>query len=420
MAVNRWRLGLLALVIFACAPAAYAARVGIAAIVNDEVITTGDVADRRDLVMTLNNLPPTPENQQQVSARALQSLIDERLELQEAKRQSQAVSDDELEKALSTMAATRSGAPGSLRQTVREKNLSMHSLENQLRAQLAWNKVVQHKLRRNVSISQDEIARAQLAAATGPGTPEVRIAAFLVPIADPSKELQAIKVADEILQQLKQGTSAIAIANEYAARKLVQFNPPSWVAEESLSPALQRAMRDLKPGDISPPLRSSTSIQIVQLLDRQLIKLPPENTEIALKQMAIAVPAARDKETLDRLQTSVTTLQKNPGSCTDDAVPVTPLVPEVKFVRTKVGLLNPQQRSIVGHLEVGDVSDPIFAPQSVQFVLLCEKIEPAGNLPDADSVRQQLYAEKLELEAQKLLRDLRRDAFIDIKTDDKS
>lgn len=414
------RFWVLTLWLLAAAPGAHAAHVSIAAVVNDDVITTGDLDDRRDLVMTLNNVPPTPDNLQKLTARALQSLIEEQLELQEAKRQSQVVSDDELEKALTTMSATRGGAPGSLRQTVREKNLSMHSLENQLRAQLAWNKVVQHKLRRNVSISQDEIARAQLAVATGPGTPEIHIAAFLVPIADPSKEAQAMSVADEIVQQLKQGANAFTVANEYAARKLAQFNPPSWVAEENLSPQLQQAMRDLKPGDITPPLRSSNNIQIVQLLDRQLVKIPPENTEIALKQIAIPVPPARDKEALARLQVSVATLQKNSGNCTDETLPPTPITAEVNYARTKVGQLTPQQRSVIGHLEVGDVSDPIFTPQTVQLVLLCEKIEPAGNLPDADSVRQQLYAEKLELEAQKLLRDLKRDAFIDIKTDDKS
>ncbi|MFM9889152.1 MAG: SurA N-terminal domain-containing protein [Rickettsiales bacterium] len=415
------RNGLLVLgLLLASATMAQAARVGIAAVVNDDAITSGDVADRRDLVMTMNNLPPTPENVEKVSARALQALIEEQLELQEAKRQSQVVSDDELEKALSTMSATRGGAPGSLRQSVRDKNLSIHSLENQLRAQLAWNKVVQHKLRRNVSISQDEIARAQLAVATGPGTSEIRIAAFLVPIADPSKAAQASKFADEIVQQLKQGISAIQVANDVATQKLAQFNPPSWLAEETLSPQLQQAVHALKPGEITPPLRSATSIQIVQLLDRQIVKMPPENTEIALKQIAINVPDARDKEALVKLQNSVATLQKNPGNCTDEVLAPTPIKAEVKYARTKVGLLSPQQRAIIGHLDVGDVSDPIFAPQSVQLVLLCEKIEPAGNLPDAETVRQQLYTEKLELEAQKLLRDLKRDAFIDIKTDDKS
>ena len=50
--------------------------------------------------------------------------------------------------------------------------------------------------------------------------------------------------------------------------------------------------------------------------------------------------------------------------------------------------------------------------------MLCERTEPASKLPNADVVRQRLFGEKMELEAQKLLRNLRRDAFIDIKSDD--
>jgi peptidyl-prolyl cis-trans isomerase SurA len=89
---------------------------------------------------------------------------------------------------------------------------------------------------------------------------------------------------------------------------------------------------------------------------------------------------------------------------------------KVQLVRTHVGDLSPQQRSIVSHLEVGDVSEPLFGPDAVRLVVLCEKVEPSeGTLPNAEAIRQQLFAEKLELEAQKHLRNLRREAFIDIK-----
>jgi peptidyl-prolyl cis-trans isomerase SurA len=109
-------------------------------------------------------------------------------------------------------------------------------------------------------------------------------------------------------------------------------------------------------------------------------------------------------------------LRSDPGECTSEIIPKVALPTEVKFVRTLVGSMSPQQRQIVSHLEVGQVSEPLMAPDALRLVVLCEKIEPANeNTPNAEKIRQQLFAEKIELEAQKHLRNLRRDAFIDIK-----
>ena len=62
------------------------------------------------------------------------------------------------------------------------------------------------------------------------------------------------------------------------------------------------------------------------------------------------------------------------------------------------------------------MSAPVISAGKVRMVLLCERSEKTGaSGVDLDKVRQQLYSEKIELEAQKLLRNLRRDATIDIR-----
>ncbi|MFZ8469377.1 hypothetical protein ACO1MP_14730, partial [Staphylococcus aureus] len=78
-------------------------------------------------------------------------------------------------------------------------------------------------------------------------------------------------------------------------------------------------------------------------------------TEIALKQIAVPVPPSRDKETLAKLEATVKALHANAGSCEDSMLPATSLPAEVKYARTKVGQLGPDQRAIVSHLEVGEV-----------------------------------------------------------------
>src|SRR5580704_1405043 len=67
----------------------------IAAVVNDEVISVFDLVSRMRLVELSSNLPDTPETRQRIGGQVLRALVDEKLQLQEAKRQNVVATDDE-------------------------------------------------------------------------------------------------------------------------------------------------------------------------------------------------------------------------------------------------------------------------------------------------------------------------------------
>lgn len=393
---------------------ASAAQTSIAAIVGEEAITTTDVAERRDLIMATAGIPMTVENQTKITPRIVQSLVDEALQQQEAKRQSITVGDDEVSKAIEQMQA-HGERPESIREFVRKHGLSQRSLESQVRAQLAWGKVVQRKLRRNVSVSQDEVRRAQQAAAAAPGEEEMRLQGFDID-ASATKNSAAEKLAADIALELKSGADMAALAAKYIRNPSVHYNPPTWIGESQLPPGLAKGLRSLKPGETTPPLPNGKAIQLIQVMERRTAPKLDDTTEYALKQIAIAVPRKRDKASLAQLRTAAATLRANPGDCTSETVPEVALPVKVNFARMQLGALSPPQRSVVNHLEVGEVSEPLMGADALRLIMMCEKIEPStGALPDAEKIRQQLFAEKIELEAQKHLRNLRRDAFIDIK-----
>ena len=346
-----FRLALLftvAFIIMGTSQSAQAAQVNIAAIVGDEVITTVDVEQRRDLIMATAGIPNT--------------------------------------------------------------------IENQIRAQLAWNKVVARKLRRNVTVAQDEVVRAQKSAATAPGEEELRMQAIEIKYTTKESLETARRLAGEMALQLKAGSEMSTVAAHYTKQAEVAYNPPVWVPMSTLPQPLQQGMRAMKSGDVTPPILAEKSLQLIQLLDRATGTKQADTTEYAIKQITLPLPVKRDKASIAKLQAAAKSLHDNFGSCDDETLPVTGMPATAQIVRMKLAAMSPQQRSLLSHLEVGDVSDPLTGPDAVRLIVMCEKVEPSvGNLPDAEAIRQQLFAEKLELEAQKHLRNLRRDAFIDIK-----
>ena len=397
---------------------AAAQSVNIAAVVNDDVVTSTALNARRDLVMTTNEVALTAENQKRMTPRILQALIDETLQLQEAKRLSIAVSDAEIDKAIAALEESRQQAPGTLLAGIRSQGLSERALRDQVRAEVAWGKVIQRKLRRNVTISEDELARAQQAQAADPGINELRIAALSIPMRTAKEEASATALAKSIGDALRAGTPLSQLAVTYAKQD-IDITPPKWIAEETLQPALQQAMRTLNPGDVTPPLRTPKSYQLIQLIDRRLTKPLADDTEVVLKDITLAAPFNPDKAALQNFREQTEIARTNPGTCMEAQLGASGTGATVGFKRSLVGALPAEVKSVLNHLAVGDISEPMLSNKAITLIMLCEKIEPATTGSDSNKkLRNQLFREKLELEAQKLLRDLRRDAFIDVKGGD--
>lgn len=410
---------LIAMVLILSAMPAHARGIGIAAVVNDDVITTLDLEERRALVIASSGIKDSAEVRKRLAPQIIQNLITERLQLQEAKRMSLSVTNQEINTAIQAIEKQRGKPAGSLEAFLKERGVAIRQLRQQLEAQLSWNKVIGRKLRRNVTVTEDEIARAQQAQATL-GEEQVRIAAISLPINKPEDEAQVSALAQELQKQIDEGADFNMLAAQLSNNPDVQLNPSVWIPERALEPSLVQALRNLKPGDKTPPLRSLNSYQIIQLLDRQTVKPSAGETEVALKE--IMLPVAQEKvdvREIDAMMEIAREVRKNPGTCNESVVAgITGVDAQnilVNYVRTTLAAMSPEVRILVERIGVGEVSEPFATREGVRMLMLCEKIELPSELPNREKVRQQLYGQKLELEAEKHLRNLRRDAFIDIK-----
>lgn len=400
---------------------AQALSAGIAAIVNDTIITTGDLAEREQLMTAMagaaGNVPP--QVLRRIKSQALQQLVNEALQGEEAKRLSIEISDKELDSAIADLEKARGRPPGSLRGFLKKNGIPERTMESQMRTQLAWNKVVTQRLRRDVTISEDEIARAQYAELNSPGILHYNIAAISVPVANKADEKRASALVKEILGKIASGAPFESVAREYAVRKDVSLNPSIWIAEDKLEPPIAAALRGLKPGQVTRPLRSLRTFQIVQYRDRREIKPLPAETELVLKDTLFALDGKKPAN-VEALFSAAQDLRKQPNVCASEGVTgVPPAIAssvQSKFVFGQLGKLSPDIIPLIALLGVGETSEPIASPQGLRLISLCEKIEPATALAAREDVQQKLFGEKIELEAVKHMRNLRRDAFIEIKS----
>ncbi|MEZ5839298.1 MAG: SurA N-terminal domain-containing protein [Hyphomicrobiales bacterium] len=128
------------------------AQVSIKALVNDEPITSFDVAQRSRL-MALSGQGGSEK-------KALEELIDERLQVQEATRRNVAVSDSEVESAFSTIAQRSKISTAQLSQALRARGVDPSTLKDRIRAALAWRQVVQARFRATIQVREQDVVAA--------------------------------------------------------------------------------------------------------------------------------------------------------------------------------------------------------------------------------------------------------------------
>ena len=106
----------------------------IAAIVNDDIVSIYDLQSRLQLVVATTRIKVTPQMQGRLTQQVLRVLIDERLQLQEAKRQNVTVTKRDMSRAFAILEKQNSLKPGTFEAFIQRNNLPRDALIGQIRA----------------------------------------------------------------------------------------------------------------------------------------------------------------------------------------------------------------------------------------------------------------------------------------------
>src|SRR6516165_6073125 len=129
----------------------------IAAVVNDEVISVGDLQSRLKMVMLSSNFPDSQETRQRIASQVLRTIVDEKLQMQEAKRQNVTATEGEIKKAISQIAKQNNLQPDQLDAALKAHGIDRASLVDQLTASIVWAKLVRRLVSQTNVVSEDEI-----------------------------------------------------------------------------------------------------------------------------------------------------------------------------------------------------------------------------------------------------------------------
>lgn len=391
---------------------------GIAAIVNEEIISAFDLQARTQMTIVTSGLQDDPRQRSRLESQVLKSLIDERLQLQEAEKQNIKVSDAEIDRELAGIEKRNRMPEGGMVNYFKQNNLSLATFRQQVRAQLAWTKLVRRQIVPKVEVSDDEIKEVLQKLQEAVGLPQNLVSEIFLTIDSPDQEDETMKEAQRLVDQLRQGANFPAIAQQFSqSASAASGGDLGWVSRGQLPDALGKVVETLQPGDISNPVRSFGGVHILALRERQIAgQADPSSITLKLRQLVFDLPPNAPPQAVAAAMQKLKEIRSHIKSCED-------LMTYEKSGSTGTGDLGEMRmsdlpgtiRQALSNVKAGESSEPIRAPATAQIITVCDRKEATVKPPTAEDARQRLEGQKADLMQRRYLRDLRRDAYLDVR-----
>jgi peptidyl-prolyl cis-trans isomerase SurA len=402
-----------------CVGSAVAQETRIAAVVNDEIVSLNDLDARMTLVMRSAGIPDTPENRQRISSRVLRSLIDERLEMQEAKRLDVKVSKAEIDQALARLEQQNNIAKGGLDAFLSKQGIPLASLLDQVTASLTWAKLVRYRLSQDVTISDEEVNEALARLKENANVPQNRVSEIFLAVDNPTQEPEVKRLADKLIEQIRGGVRFDAVARQFSQSPTAAVGGDlGWLTADQLLPELGDALKKMNPGEMSYPLRAGGGYYILYLVDRRTLGAPnPADTLLSLVEVVLPLQSGAPPDEQRRIMAQAQQISGEVKSCGELAKIGRDQAPQTsrEIADVKAGELPPAVRQAVLGLGIAAASKPLPLPDGIGVVMVCQKKDPPGGLPTRDEIADSLARERLDALARRYLGDLRRGAYVDIR-----
>lgn len=388
---------------------------GIAAVVNDSVISISDVKNRIDLSILSAGLPNTAEVREKISVQVVRALITEQLQLQEGKKLGLTVSDEEIAQAMVRLAQDNKIPGGDMAAFLRHNHIPPLALRNQIKAALTWNKFVMHVLRPRVDIGEDEIDAVIARMRSNAGQQEYLVSEIFLPVDDPMEEKKVEALAENLTSQLKEGAVFGAVAQQFSQSAGAGAGGDiGWIQSGQLEPELDRVLKTLQPGEIAGPIRSASGYYVLGVREKRTIAGGDiKEMTVRLQQAFHSYGLSGSKESLLE---EANAIRQKIQSCDGLQRELEKGFPGWRWQdlgEVKLASAPPWLAQKVANISEGHASEAMAMNKGALVLFVCGRTMPEGI--DRNAVRASIGTERLELLAQRQLRDMRREAFVNVR-----
>jgi peptidyl-prolyl cis-trans isomerase SurA len=241
----------------------------IVAKVNSEIITLSSVNERVELLKQKMR-GDYQGGEEEILDEALNTIVEEKLQIQEGKKRGLEVDDSAVEAAVKDIEQKNGLQEGQLAVMLESEGRSIESYKNQIRNQILVSKVVRFELGSRVTISERKITKYYHENQKDfwePGKARVRHILILTEEGlSVDKKKEKYLLVKNILREIKRGRDFAAAAKEYSEDiSASEGGDVGFVDKGKMVPEFENAVYRMKEGDISDIVETEYGYHIIKV-----------------------------------------------------------------------------------------------------------------------------------------------------------
>jgi peptidyl-prolyl cis-trans isomerase SurA len=389
--------------------------------VNDDLISTYDIVQRMRLLIVTAGIQPTDQNLPEIQREAIRSLVDEHLEMRELRDQGKTqkfdlvASDQEVDDEIAQIARSNNTSASQLLAQLAAQGVGAQTFRDQLRAEISWRGWIRGRYGQRLTIGDDQIKAFQKRLEAEAGKPQYQIGEVFIDANRAGGQAAAQQGAEQLISQLQKGAPFAAVARQFSnSPSAANGGDVGWISTGEMQPEVDRALENLRAGQLSPPIPVKDGVYIVFLKDR---RAGGSSTVVRLKQAAIALSKTATPEEVAAAQATLTAMQPKIQGCDNlEAVAAkTPGVVAGDLGEADTKDLAPAFKGVVETLQAGQVSQPVRTDAGLHLIAVCDKHAGGAEQMTKEQIEDRLYGQELSMIAKRQLRDLRNSATIETR-----
>lgn len=394
---------------------------GVAAVINDEVISTFDLAQRMRLLIATSGVQPTEQNLPQFQREALSGLVDERLQIQELRRveKEQKIeivpTDAEVDEQLTEMARENNANLQQFTNALAAQGIGIATLREQIRAQTGWQRWVRGRYGSRLRVGDDQVTAEMERISAAATRPQYQIAEVFIDAARVGGMEVAVNGATQLVAQIQQGAPFPAVARQFSASPTAATGGDvGWITAGEMPSEVDAALEQMRPGQLSQPIAVRDGVYIVYMRDR---RAGASTQTVSLKQAAIALPQTAPEADVRAAAGRLGELRNRISGCEvveTEAGRVQGVVAG-DLGEAELKDLSPAFRSAVEGLSTGQTSEPIRTNVGLHILTVCARGAGGAGDVSREQIEGRIYGQQLSMIARRYMRDLRTAATIETR-----
>jgi peptidyl-prolyl cis-trans isomerase SurA len=405
----------------------------IVAVVNDEVITQVELQTRVQIAeQQLRRQRIAPPARDVLTRQVLERMIVDRAQLQLARETGVRVDDATVNATIARIAEQNGLTLPAFRERLERDGVGFARFREDVRDDITLARLRDREVDSRIQVAEGEIDNFLAAqAGVAAGATEYNIAQILlrVPEAVSAQRIEEIRSrAEDLLAQLKAGADFGRLAASFsAAPEALSGGELGWRTAERLPTLFLEAVKDLKPGELAPIVRSPGGFHVLKLVGKRnavesrLATGPVQQTRVRhiLLRVSDLTPEPEVRRRLQDLRERIVRGGEDFGRLAR--------LHSVDPSATRGGELGwlypgdtvPEFERAMNQLNPGEVSEPVQTPFGWHLIQVLERRTEESPLErNRLAARQALRERKADEAYQEWLRQLRDRTYVEYRLED--